>query len=456
MILDKKIPLQERLNFAVYALSRFILSVGSNVYLFAVSYYILYETGSAFYFSINMAISVLVTVALLPFSGLLSDMKNKRRIIISGESLNTLVILGLFIYTVFYDINLIAIYMVTFLNSLIEPFVSNAFQAAITELFHKDRVQKVMGYTSALLSVSIILGPILGGVLFGLLSFNHIILIFFIGFFISTILDFLLKFDLCYQRYLYKAQGEVEKGGVKFRQNINEGFRFIFKSDVFKSLLIIAALANFMTGIISIFPEKMMIVELGFEPEAVGIVNAAAGIGVLIGGVIVGKSKQFENPFLLMKRGFLVYAALCLLYLLPLYLGLNTISNIIFIGLAGIGFTLTLQFINVPLNVFLQFVTPQHIKGRVFSTVSLFAGSITPLGAIIFGYLYDFGLYWPVNLGSALMMIMIVYIFYSNRLIDASKKMYKRAKMDAADNASDNHPDTKRERKSPETEPQEM
>lgn len=158
MLFDKKLPMQERLNFVVYALSRFILSVGKYVYLFAVSYYIMYETGSALYFSINMAISIVVTVILLPFSGVLSDFGNKRKIIITGEIMNALVILGLFIYTMVHDINLMAIYLVTFLTSMIEPFVSNTFQTAITELFHKERIQKVMGYTSAILSSTVILG----------------------------------------------------------------------------------------------------------------------------------------------------------------------------------------------------------------------------------------------------------------------------------------------------------
>ncbi|KKK34882.1 hypothetical protein WN59_04305 [Salinicoccus sediminis] len=436
MIFDSKIPLQERLNFFVYVLSRFILSVGSYIYLFAVSYYIMYETGSALYFSINMAISLIVTVALLPFSGLLSDLGNKRKIIITGETLNTLVILGLFVYTIFFDINLAAIYIVTFLNSLIEPFVSNSFQTSITELFHKDRVQKVMGYTSAILSSTVILGPILGGVLFGLLSFNHLILIFLIGFFLSTILDFLLRFDLYYQEEMYEENDHGETGFNKFKKDIRAGFSFIFKSEVFRSLLIIAALINFTTGIVSIFPEKMMIYELEFQPETVGVVNAIAGIGVLVGGITVARIRQFNNPFLIMKRGFFAMAVLCILFLAPLHLGLGMLPNMLLIGLVGIGFTVTFQFINVPLGVFMQLVIPQHIKGRVFSTISLFAMSIMPLGAIIYGYLYDLEIYWAINMITAMMIISIAMVFFNKKLIRASKTMYQEAKTEETEEAN--------------------
>lgn len=74
----------------------------------------------------------------------------------------------------------------------------------MTELFHKNRIQKVMGYVSAILSTAVIAGPILGGILFGLLSFNQIIFIYLILFGISSVLDFLLKFDLYLEPENYK------------------------------------------------------------------------------------------------------------------------------------------------------------------------------------------------------------------------------------------------------------
>lgn len=428
MLFDKKLPMQERLNFVVYALSRFILSVGKYVYLFAVSYYIMYETGSALYFSINMAISIVVTVILLPFSGVLSDFGNKRKIIITGEIMNALVILGLFIYTMVHDINLMAIYLVTFLTSMIEPFVSNTFQTAITELFHKERIQKVMGYTFAILSSTVILGPILGGALFGLLSFPHIIMLFLIAYIISASLDFLLDFKLYYTEADY-AEGTREEGArSRFKRDISQGFTFIADNRVFKSLLLIAALINFMAGVITIFPEKMMIHELSFQPETVGIINAIGGLGVLAGGVAVARIKRLDNPFLLMKRGLFAFAALVVVYLLPLYFGGGIVSLVLIIGGIGISVAMALQFINIPINLFIQLVTPQHIKGRVFSTMSLCSMSIMPVGAIFYGFLYDFELYWIINIVSAILMVAVVRIFFNENLIAKSKSMYAAAK----------------------------
>lgn len=433
MVFDKNLPMQERLNFIVYALSRFVLSVGKYVYLFAVSYYILYETGSALYFSVNMAISIATTVLLLPFSGVLSDFGNKRRIIITGETMNSIILLGFFLYTMMYDVTLLSIYLVTFLTSMIEPFISNAFQAAMTELFHKDRIQKVMGYTSAILSSTVILGPILGGALFGLLSFNHIIMTFLIAYIISAALDFLMDFKL-HSTKVENVENNDEGGGMdRFKRDISQGFIFIAGNEVFKSLLLIGALINFMAGVITIFPEKMMIHELSLQPGTVGIINAIGGLGVLAGGVAVARMRGLDHPFLLMKRGMLAFAGLVVLYLLPLYLNGGLISHILIIGSVGIGIALALQFINIPINLFVQLVTPQHVKGRVFSVMNLCSMSIMPVGAIFYGFLYDFELYWLINAASAVLMIAVVLLFFNEGLLAKSNGMYIAAKAEAGE-----------------------
>ncbi|MFD2829645.1 MFS transporter [Corticicoccus populi] len=177
-IFHRSVPLYERANFIIYILSRLSVNLGQSVFMFAVTYFIMYETGSALYFSINLVISMVVSFIVLPFSGYLSDFKNKKRIILYGEGIQVLLILSFFGLVTFSGVNLFVIYTYTFLSSLVSPFISNAFQSAIVELFDKSRIQKVTGYTASILSSVIIGGPILAGILFGLLEFNQMILLF--------------------------------------------------------------------------------------------------------------------------------------------------------------------------------------------------------------------------------------------------------------------------------------
>src|SRR5699024_3041393 len=166
ILFTKEVPYQEKINFIIYIFSRLTLNLGSLIYTFAVSYSILYFTGSALYFAINLAITSVVMTLVLPLSGVMSDLGNKRKIIISGEVILTLIMAWFLVFTYFNGFNIFAIYIISFLTALVNPFVSNTFQTSMTEMFHKERIQKVMGYVSAIMSSAIIIGPAIGGVLF--------------------------------------------------------------------------------------------------------------------------------------------------------------------------------------------------------------------------------------------------------------------------------------------------
>ncbi|MCD2138456.1 MFS transporter [Salinicoccus halitifaciens] len=443
MTFTEKMPFREKQNFAVYLFSRMMLGIGDYVYLFAVSYFILYETGSSLYFSINLAISILVSVILLPFSGLLSDRGNKRRIVITGEVMFTLVLFGLFIYSYFVGISLPAIYTATFLMSLISPFIENALQASMTELFHKDRIQKIMGYVSAMLSASIIAGPVLGGILFGLFSFYQIILVYLMLFMISTIMDFLLKFNLYFDSKNYEEEAADGRTVSGFKKDITEGLNFIRKNDVLKRVLIMAAFINFVGATLSILPEKMMITELNFEPALVGYANACLGAGMIIGGLLLGSAKKMKNPLAIEKKGLIFLAVLTMLYPLPIYLGMSVVPNFIYVGLLGFMLAVSLQFINIPFGIYLQLIVPQKIKGRVLSTMALVASSLMPLGTIIYGVLYDLGGYWIINLTSGGSIAVITVLLLNKEILKKSGKSYGEA-VNGADIPEEKRPERER------------
>lgn len=291
------------------------------------------------YFAINLAISSVVMTLMLPLSGVMSDLGNKRRIIISVEIILTFIMVGLLIFTYFNGFNLFAIYITSFLAALVNPFVSNSFQTSMTEMFHKERIQKVMGYVSAILSSAVIIGPAMGGVLFGLFDFYIMILIFTITYAISTLLDFFIKFDLYYEPVNYALNDTVAPVAAsalgKFKHDLLQGINYIKNSYVFLRVFMMASFINFFASLMGIYPEKAMITELKFSPETVGIINAFDGVGVLIAGIVIGSVKQFKNPVGLMKYSLLLWTFTIPLYLLPLYTNMPEIYSIVFFAAMG-------------------------------------------------------------------------------------------------------------------------
>lgn len=428
MLLNKDVPYAEKLNFIIYLVSRLMTNLGNLVYMFAVSYSILYTTGSAFYFSINLALMTLVSLLLLPFSGWLSDVWNKRTLIISGEFMMTIIIGGLLFYSYLYGFNLIAIYITTVLTSFINPFISNAYQAVMTEMFHADRIQKVMGYTSSIMSSAVILGPALGGVLFGLFDFYIMILVFFIAYLISAVLDFFVKFKLYYDEKNYESEEILGEAALskasKFKKDISKGFVYIWDSTILKRVFIMAAIINFFTALLAIYPEKMMIVELGFNPEAVGVINSFDGVGALIAGAVLGTIKQINSPIRVMKIGLQLLSVMFLIFLLPIYVSMPQFGTMIFFASMGFIIAVLVQVINVPFFTYMQVITPQNIKGRVFSVVSIFAMSIQPLGTLLYGVLYDVIPYWVIHVVSFLLLSAAVIVSIKEDTIKRAKNQF--------------------------------
>lgn len=87
----------------------------------------------------------------------------------------------------------------------------------------------------------------------------------------------------------------------------------------------------------------------------------------------------------------------------------------------GFSIAVMLQVINVPLFTYVQLTVPQHVKGRVFSAMGLFASSIVPAGTLLYGFAYDYIPFWIIHGLSFAALIAVTLIFLNKRVISESK-----------------------------------
>lgn len=73
---------KQKFNLLLYLFSRGFISFGDSIYSFAISFFILYETGSALASSINFVVFTLVNLICLPFAGYIADKYNKQMVIL--------------------------------------------------------------------------------------------------------------------------------------------------------------------------------------------------------------------------------------------------------------------------------------------------------------------------------------------------------------------------------------
>lgn len=407
---------EEQKNLWAYLISMGVITIGSAVYTFAISYFLLNETGSALYFSINLAISSITFLLVTPISGVLTDFLNRRHIIIYGEIVLTLSVLVLLIITYFYGLSLTTIYITTFIRGIFNALVNNSFTAATSNMFNINNLQKVFGLNSSIQSSAAFLGPILGGVFFGVFSFKTTLLIFLVLSFISLILDYTIKFDLFQEERTIDTKAFKENGYIKgFFIEIKSGIKYLLTVPILKIVIFAGLAINFFNAGDMILPEKMMIDIFNYSPIQVGIVNGIMAIGTVVAGLILANTKKIKKQITTMKYCFIVGAIITMILPLPIYIDMSFTFQFMYLSLLLFSKFFIIAIINVPFIRIVHEQSSDHMKGRVFSGLGVISSSVVPMAVIIFGFIYDQGYYLLPNIISSIIIIIIAITYYKER-----------------------------------------
>ena len=179
-------------NFILMIIGQIISLFGNAILRFSLSLYVLQVTGSASIFATILAVSILPTILLSPFGGILADRVNRRSIMLSLDFLTSFLIFGFsMVSTRGFSIVLVAILMISL--SIIQAFYQPSVQASIPLLVSENQLMQANGIVVQINALATLLGPILGGFLFSFLPFSLLLNISGTAFFLSAILECIMR-----------------------------------------------------------------------------------------------------------------------------------------------------------------------------------------------------------------------------------------------------------------------
>ncbi|QUR94470.1 MFS transporter [Macrococcoides canis] len=410
-------------NTIIYLLSIFVITTGGLIYNFAISYYILELTKSPFLFSINTVIMSVGTIISLTVMGAFIDKYDRKSIIIILEILSCISLLALYLYTYNYGFNIKFLFCITAFRSLIVPVISNTFDASLTQIFDEEKIQNILGQVGTIRTSVFLLGPLLAGVLYGFVSLEMMILIFLILQIISLLLDFFLKFKP-YEKSIDMIENKPEKLLEFIIGKNKEAYKYVMNSNVLSRIIILAMIINGVgAASFSVLPETIMIKELSFTPEYVGIASSVMGIGSLLATILLSKIK-ISNPLNSMRLAFLTLAIVMTVFTLPVYFQASLTVKLIYIAVIGMTMAFTFQFVSIPMMSYMQKSIENEYKGRVFSLLNSLGNILLPVGTLFYGFLYEFKLYILVNLFTSLVIIAVTTILLNKDTIRESNIIY--------------------------------
>ncbi|WP_313563672.1 MFS transporter, partial [Ruminiclostridium cellobioparum] len=167
---NKKNTYAEKLNITLYLTSKTISLLGTSIYNFALSLFILKMTGSGASFALNVLIGMLPRIVLGPFAGVLADRMDRKKLTIAFDILSGLIVAGLLGYSEMAGFKILQIYIVSFLLSAINVFYDTSLLSSLPDLVDDRSLVKINSFTSTAGAIAGVISPIIAGVICGMVS----------------------------------------------------------------------------------------------------------------------------------------------------------------------------------------------------------------------------------------------------------------------------------------------
>ena len=374
-------------NFIIIVLGQIISLFGNSIQRFSMSLYLLQFTGSTATFANILAISTIPYIIFAPNAGKLSDSVSKKKIMVYLDFFCAILIGGYAFVLLREKDSTLIIGVVMFMLSICYTLYGPAVTASIPQMVEEDKLTSANGIINQVNSIVNFLGPILAGILYGLLGIKLIVIINAISFLISAIIELFIDIK------------DIEKNKEKvFSMNfINKSFidmkdSFVYLKNKKKIILgIIASYAFcniFLVPILSIVSPYFINIFLNLSSKVYGIVEAICVLGMILGGFFISIK---PNLFSIKKVHYTYYPMILGVTIMTI-LGFIKLNNYIMAGIfafSGMLIMFSLALSNVLTLTFIQKEVPLNMLGRVsaFST-AIATISVAP-GQLLFGQVID-------------------------------------------------------------------
>ncbi|MEK4443401.1 MULTISPECIES: MFS transporter [Niallia] len=119
---------------------------------------------------------------------------------------------------------------------------------------------------------------------------------------------------------------------------------------------------------------------------------------------------EINYPLLVTKFGANLMGLILIIFALPILFHLSSIFLLIYYFILMLLLGVIQIFVNTPINVMLQTEVEEEYKGRVFSIIRTGAQSLVPIGAILFGFLFDWlPAYWVFGISGLFLILTSLY-----------------------------------------------
>lgn len=357
---------------------------GSAVLRFALPLYVLDLTESATLMAAVTAAAWLPYIVLTPIGGVAADRVNKKRIMAVLDAImaaTCVVYLGLEGAIDLVGLSVFALVVLYAAQSVYQPTV----QAAVPFLVPRQGVVRATAVVSQISALSGLVGPVVGGLVFGLFGIGPVVAVSGVAFALSAVLI------VATVRIPHDAVERSDAGVIRtVLGDISESLSFLRhdRPVILKAIFLAAGINLTLTALILVGTPVVVTQVLGLPNQYMGFAEGALALGGLAGGIAVGalaSRLKIERAPLLLLLATLALVPVAAVLGVPMdpLVAYGVLVASLFASMA------CATMFSIQAVSFVQMETPGHLVGKVIALMMSLANCAQPVGQLVYGGLFD-------------------------------------------------------------------
>ncbi len=369
-------------DFTLVVIGQIISLFGNAILRFALPLYLLRETGSSALFGIVTACSFAPMVVLSMIGGVLADRVNKRNIMVGLDFCTAVLIL------IFYlslgklpTVPLfIAVLMLLYgISGTYQPSV----QASIPLLVSSEKLMAGNAVINQVNTLSGLLGPVIGGIMFGMWGIYPILILSIGCFAFSAVMEIFIHIP---------HEKRIRESGILtvVGNDLKESYQFVkTEKPIFFSVVFLISIFNLILSSVMIVGTPILITQvLKMSDTMYGFTQGALALGGLCGGILtaaIAEKLKLKNSYILLLvcAASVALMGISLIFHIPAILSYWVITLMSFTAMGA-----STLFV-VQIYTMVQEQTPPQLVGKIMAALISIAMCGQPIGQAIYGVLFD-------------------------------------------------------------------
>lgn len=369
-------------DFTLVVIGQIISLFGNAILRFALPLYLLRETGSSALFGMVTACSFAPMVVLSMIGGVLADRVNKRNIMV-GLDFCTAVLILIF-YLSLGKLPTVPLFItVLMLLYGISGTYQPSVQASIPLLVSSEKLMAGNAVINQVNTLSGLLGPVIGGIMFGMWGIYPILILSIGCFSFSAVMEIFIHIP---HEKRIRERGILTVVG----NDLKESYQFVkTEKPIFFSVVFLISIFNLILSSVMIVGTPILITQvLKMSDTMYGFTQGALALGGLCSGILtaaIAEKLKLKSSYILLLvcAASVALMGIWLMFHIPAILSYWVITLMSFTAMGA-----STLFV-VQIYTMVQKQTPPQLVGKIMAALISIAMCGQPIGQAIYGVLFD-------------------------------------------------------------------